>query len=542
MQAQPYQKVSSYEGRKGEIKRVVLLYSGGLDTSVMLKWIQDEYNAEVIALTIDIGQQADDLEMIRKKALKLGAVEALVVDAKTEFAYHYIAKGIKANAQYQGRYYLSTPLGRPLLAKLAVETAREYNADTIAHGCTGKGNDQVRIEGTVLTLAPEMKIIAPVREWSMGRDEELEYAKKHNIPVKQNKKYPYSHDDNMWGVTSESGEIEHPDMIPPIERILQVCTTPEKAANKPQLVKLRFVKGLPVELNGKALGLVEIIDQLNKIGAKHAVGIAHHIEDRLVGLKVRGLYEAPAAEILIKAHFDLEKYVSTRAENEFKSSVDTKWSYLCYGALWYEPLMADLNAYIDRVNEKVSGLVTVKLFKGMSEVVAVDTANTIYDEKLATFMKDASFNQNASAGFIEIYTLQMRLAQDTERFALITIGEERNKKKFLPLIQRLSGLGYHFFATEKTHQFLKKSKVNSILLHKMHSGTKPNLEEVLRQNIVDLIINIQYDKPTAGAQKDEAVIKEWAVKNDVKLVTDYETTENLIHKLEKRMVVRGKNK
>jgi argininosuccinate synthase len=537
---QPYQKVSSFEGRKGEVKRVVLLYSGGLDTSVMLKWIQDEYDAEVIALTIDIGQQADDLEAIRKKAIMLGAKEAVVVDAKNEFAYHYIARGIKANGHYQGRYYLSTPLGRPLLAKLAVDAARQYKADTIAHGCTGKGNDQVRIEGSVLTLAPEMKIIAPVREWGMGRDEELAYAKKHKIPVKQTVDSPYSYDDNMWGVTGESGEIENPSLIPPLEKILQVCRLPEKAPSKSELVKLLFVKGLPVALNGKRMGLVEIIDKLNQLGAKHAVGISHHIEDRLVGLKVRGLYEAPAAEIITTAHYNLEKYVCTRMENEFKSIVDTKWAYLCYGALWYEPLMDDLNAYIDRVNEKVSGLTTIRLYKGRAEVVAVDTANTIFDEKLATFMKDASFNQNASPGFIEIYTLQMRLAQHTERFALLTIGEDHNKRQFLPVIKRLHKLGYHFYATENTHKFLKKNKLDSILLHKMYVSRNPNLEDVLRQNLLDLIINVPQDKQTAGSKKDGSIIRKWAVKNDTKLVTDLETADNFVSNLEKRLVVQNK--
>lgn len=537
-----YQKVSSYEGRQGEVKRVVLLYSGGLDTSVMLEWIQDKYEAEVVALTIDIGQQADDLEKIRKKALKLGAIKAIIVDAKNEFAYHYIAKGIKANAHYQGRYYLSTPLGRPLLAKLAVDAAREHSADTIAHGSTGKGNDQVRLEGAVLTLAPEMKIIAPVREWSMGRDEELAYAKKHKIPVKQTVSSPYSYDDNMWGVTGESGEIENPSIIPPLEKILQVSTLPEKAPNKPQYVELQFVKGLPVALDGKQLGLVDLIGQLNKIGAKHGVGIAHHIEDRLVGLKVRGLYEAPAAEIIINAHFNLEKYVCTRMENEFKSLVDSKWAYLCYGAMWHEPLMNDLNAYINKVNEKVTGSATVKLFKGMAEVVAVDTHNTIYDEKLATFMKDASFNQNASPGFIEIYTLQMRLAQETDKFALLTIGEEHNKRKFLPLVERLKKLGFFFYATENTHQFLKKKKIESILLHKMYSGKNPNLEDILKQNLFDLIIDIPYSKQTAGSEKDEEVIREWAIKNDIPLYTDFRTTENLIKKLEKRMVVQKKGR
>lgn len=538
MQPDTYTKVSSYEGRKGEIKKVVLLYSGGLDTSVMLKWIQDEYQAEVVALTIDIGQQADDLNEIKKKAIKLGAVKAIVIDAKAEFAYHYLAKGIKANASYQGRYHLSTPMGRPLLAKLAVQVAREEGCDCIAHGCTGKGNDQVRIEGSVLTLAPEMKIIAPVREWSMGRDEELVYAKKHGIPVKQTTASPYSWDDNMWGVTGESGEIENPALIPPLDKILQVCSVIEKTPDKAQYVKLKFVKGLPIEVDGKPMRLPDIILHLNKVGAKHGVGVTHHIEDRLVGLKVRGLYEAPAAEIIVNAHFNLEKYVSTRQENEFKTIVDTKWAYLCYGALWYEPLMDDLNAYIDTVNDKVSGDVTVKLFKGVAEVVAVETPNTIFDEKLATFMKSSAFNQNASAGFTEIYTLQMRLAQDKERFALLTIGEEKNKKKFLPLIKELKELGFKFYATEHSHDFYAKHGVESILVHKMYKGTFPSLEDILRQNVLDLIINVPYDKQFPQAKEDERIIKKWAINNDVPIIRDLETGEKLVAKMKKRMVVR----
>ncbi len=536
-----YIKVSSYEGRKGEIKKVVLLYSGGLDTSVMLKWIQDEYKAEVIALTIDIGQQADDLLEIRKKALQLGAIKALVIDAKNEFAYHYIAKGIKANASYQGKYHMSTPLGRPLLAKIAVQVAREEGCDCIAHGCTGKGNDQVRIEGSILTLAPEMKIIAPVREWGMGRDEELLYAKKHHIPVKQTAASPYSYDDNMWGVTGESGEIENPALIPPLEKILQVCRIVEKTPNTPQYLKLRFVKGIPVELDGLPMRLADLIVRLNTIGAKHGVGVTHHIEDRLVGLKVRGLYEAPAAEIIINAHFNLEKYVSTRMENEFKSEVDTKWAYLCYGAMWYEPLMDNLNAFIDRVNEKVSGLVTVKLFKGVAEVVAVETANTIFDEKLATFMKSSAFNQNASAGFIEIYTMQMRLAQHKERFALLTIGGNDNKKKLLPMVRDLQSLGYKFYATEHTHAYYKKLGIESILLYQMHKNMYPSLEDILRQDLFDLIINIPSSAPKPETKKDDEVIHTWAITNDVPLVKDIATCLALLAKMKKRMVVRRKD-
>ena len=378
-----YLKVASHEGVKGEVKKVVLLYSGGLDTSTMVKWIQEEYKAEVIALTIDIGQQTDDLEEIRQKALKLGAVKAVVIDAREEFAEEYIARGIKANAMYQGRYYLSTPLGRPLLAKWAVKIAAQEGADAIAHGATGKGNDQIRMEGSALALNPDIKIIAPVREWGMGRDEQIEYCKQHGIPVKQTKEKPYSYDDNMWGVTGEGGEIENPALIPPLDKILQICKTPEQAKSTPEYITIEFEKGLPVAVDSVQMPLVKIIESLNKRGAEHAIGITHLLEDRIIGLKVRGLYEAPAAETIVTAHKALERYTSTRLENEFKSIVDEKWAYLCYGALWYEPLMDDLNAYEDKVNEKITGTVTVKLFRGHIEAVAVETPNSVFDEKLA---------------------------------------------------------------------------------------------------------------------------------------------------------------
>ena len=308
-----YTHIASYEPKsKADVNKVVLLYSGGLDTSVMLKWIQDEYKAEVIALCIDIGQQVDDLEAIRQKALSLGAIKSIVIDAKDEFAEKYIARGIKANARYQGDYHLSTPIGRPLLAKLAVRVALEEKADTIAHGCTGKGNDQVRLEGTIVTLNPDIKVIAPVREWGMGRDEEIEYARKNNIPVPHSIDKPYSSDDNMWGVTSEGGEIEKPELIPPLEKILQVCTHPKDAPNEEEIITIEFVKGLPVALNGESLKMADLIIKLNIIAGKHGVGIVHHIEDRVVGLKVRGIYEQPGGHTIIKAHKELEKYVCTR--------------------------------------------------------------------------------------------------------------------------------------------------------------------------------------------------------------------------------------
>ena len=526
-----YVKVASYEGHKGEIQKVVLLYSGGLDTSVMLKWIQDEYKAEVIALTIDIGQQADDLEAIRKKALKLGAVKAYVIDAKDEFAEEYISKGIKANASYQGNYHLSTPIGRPLLAKLAVKIAALEGADCIAHGCTGKGNDQVRIEGTALALNPDLKIIAPVREWAMGRDEELKYAKKHNIPVKQTAGSPYSYDDNMWGVTAEGGEIENPSLVPPLENILQVCRTPEKAVNRKELVTIDFVKGVPSALNEKAMKLTDIILKLNTIGAKHAVGVTTHIEDRVIGLKVRGIYEAPAAEIIITAHRNLEKYVSTRQENEFKTTIDAKWAYLCYGAFWLEPLFDDINAFIDKMNNKVTGRVTLSLYKGVVEAVAVDTPNTIFEEKLATFMKSSAFNQNASAGFIELYTLQMRLAQRSERTALISIGKRPNKVKLLPAINELSKLGYKLDATYKTHKFLKANGIEAILVQKISTPNKhPNLLNLLKQNRFDVIISIPTGRKTKE-RTDRDVIQDLALKNHTYLITNIDVAREFVDKL-----------
>lgn len=531
MQKSSYVKVASYEARKGEVKKVVLLYSGGLDTSVLLKWIQEEYKAQVVALTVDIGQLTDDLEQVRQKALKLGAVSAYVIDAKDEFADEYIAKGIKANAYYQGRYHLSTPIGRPLLAKWAVKIAAREGADAIAHGCTGKGNDQVRIEGTALALNPDIKIIAPVREWSMGRDEELEYAKKHSIPVKQTAAKPYSYDDNMWGVTGEGGEIENPALIPPMEKILQVTNHPKDAPDAEEIVELEFVKGLPVALNGKPMKLTDIILELNRIGGRHGVGIVHLIEDRVVGLKVRGLYEAPAAEIIITAHRDLEKYVSTREENEFKVTVDTKWAYLCYGAKWYEPLFEDLNAFIDKMNQKVTGKVKVRLFKGSCEAVAVETPNTIFEEKLATFMSSSAFNQNASAGFIELYTMQMRLAQRAEKTALLSIGKRTNKVKLLPVVRKLAELRYKLYATYKTHKFLKTHGIEAILVNKISQPhLKPNLADLMAANRFDLIINIP-SGTKAREQTDGQTIRRHAVKFNATLVTSLSVAADLVDKL-----------
>src|SRR3954454_24735699 len=304
-------KTASYEAVPGEVGRVLLLYSGGLDTSVMLKWVQDRYEAEVVALTVNLGQPGECFEVIKGKALHLGAVECHVVDAREAFARDYVGPAIKANALYGGGYPLFTALGRPLIAKLAVEKARETGCETIAHGCTGKGNDQVRIESTVLALAPELKIIAPVRGWQMGREEEVAYAREHGIPVKGGTEAPpYSIDDTLWGRSSEGGPIE--DLAePPRDDVFQLVTDPKNAPDEPDDVEITFEKGIPVALNGERLGLVDLLERAGEIGARHGVGIVDHIEDRIVGLKVRDLYEVPAAAIILPAHKELEKLVGT---------------------------------------------------------------------------------------------------------------------------------------------------------------------------------------------------------------------------------------
>jgi argininosuccinate synthase len=394
-----------------EIGRVLLLYSGGLDTSVMLKWIQDQYSAEVVALTVDLGQPGEDLDVVREKALRLGAIDCHVVDAREEFARDYIVPAIKANAIYGLGYPLFTALGRPLIAKLAVDAARASGCDTIAHGCTGKGNDQVRIEATIATLAPELKVIAPVRTWKMGRDEEIAYARQHGIPVKGGTEFaPYSIDDNLWGRSSEGRWIE--DLtVAPEDDVFQLVTRPELAPDEPEVVVVGFERGVPVSLNGDRLELVELLGRAAELGAKHGVGIVDHIEDRIVGLKVRDIYEVPAASILLPAHAELEKLVGTIHQNQMKPALDQKWAYLVYAGLWYEPLRGDLDAYMEAVNARVTGEIGLKLYKGSARVVTRSSPYAVYDAALATFSESGGlFSQESAPGFIELWSLQSRMA------------------------------------------------------------------------------------------------------------------------------------
>jgi argininosuccinate synthase len=409
-------RTASYEADPGEVRRVLLLYSGGLDTSVMLKWIQDSYDAEVVCLTVNLGQPGEDYVVIEDKAKRLGALECHVVDARQEFADEYVLPAIKANALYGGGYPLFTALGRPLIAKLAVEYARRSGCDTIAHGCTGKGNDQVRIEATVATLAPELKTIAPVRSWQMGREEEVAYAREHGIPVKGGTEVaPYSIDDNLWGRSSEGRWIEDLDHAPE-DDVFQLVTRPEEAPDEAEVVTVEFEAGVPVAFNGERLAPVELLERVAEVGCRHGVGIVDHIEDRIVGLKVRDIYEVPAAAILLPAHQELEKLVGTIHQNQFKPELDNKWAYLVYAGLWWEPLRTDLDAYMNAVNAQVTGTIGLKLFKGSARVVTRSSPNAVYDADLASFAQSGGlFSQAASPGFIELWSLQSRMAYRIRR-------------------------------------------------------------------------------------------------------------------------------
>jgi argininosuccinate synthase len=425
----PPPRIASYQADPDQVGRVLLLYSGGLDTSVMLRWIRERYGAEIVTLTVNLGQPTEDWDVVVGKARDLGAVNAILIDAREEFASDYVLPAIKSNAVYGGGYPLFTALGRPLIAKLAVEHARRAGCDTVAHGCTGKGNDQVRIEATVATLDPELKVIAPVREWRMGREEEVAYAREHGIPVSGGTEAPpYSIDDNLWGRSSEGGAIEDLEE-PPRDDVFRLVTRPEDAPDEPQLVRVGFERGCPVSLDQERLGLVELLERAGELGRAHGVGIVDHIEDRIVGLKVRDVYEVPAASIILTAHRELEKLVSTIHQNDFKRMLEDKWAYLCYAGLWHEPLRTDLDAYMDSANELVTGEVTVRLYKGSATAAARSSPYALYDRALASFgQSGGEFSQDASPGFIELFTLQSRMAHRIRARAAHS-SQQRNEEE-----------------------------------------------------------------------------------------------------------------
>ena len=386
----------------------MLAYSGGVDTSVMLKLLQERLGAEVITATVDVGQK-DDFNKIEEKAYKFGAINHYNVDAKEEFVRNYVFPAIKANALYGGEYPLATALARPLIAKKLVEIAKKEGADVISHGCTGKGNDQVRFDLSIKALNPDLKIVAPVREWGLTRSWEVEYAKKHGIPLKEK---TYSIDENLWGRSIEGGVLEDPSAEPPSD-IYSWTVDPAKDP-KTESIVVEFKEGVPESLNGEKMNPVKLIETLNNIAGNHGVGRVDHIEDRIVGIKSREIYEAPAAITIIKAHRELEKFVLTKWVLEFKRLVEEKWAWLVYHGLWFEPLRSALDSFINHVESSVDGEVRIKLGKGQAIVTGRKSYNTLYQQELATF-EESTYDQRMAVGFINLFGLQSVLASNRGR-------------------------------------------------------------------------------------------------------------------------------
>ena len=388
-------------------RTVALAFSGGLDTSVCVKWLQEKYDADVVTVTLDLGQR-EDMMQIERRSREIGAKNHYTFDAKQEFIRDYVWPAVRANALYQGKYPLATALGRPLIGKKLVEVAQNEGCDAVAHGCTGKGNDQVRIDVTVRAMDPSLQVIAPVREWNMSRDDEIAYLQKHNIPVKASKSI-FSVDQNIWGRSSESGPLEDPNTEPP-EGAFEWTVAPEEAPNEPAYIDIHFAEGVPTKVNGRTMEPLKLVDYVNQVAGSNGVGRIDHIEDRLVGIKSREVYEAPAASVIIEAHKDLEKLVLTRHELDFKAQVEREWSWLVYSGLWLEPLRLDLDRFISGTQHRVTGSVRMKLYKGSARVVGRSSEYSIYDLGLATYGRGSKFDQKNAVGFIELWGLQSRVA------------------------------------------------------------------------------------------------------------------------------------
>jgi len=386
--------------------KVVLAYSGGLDTSVAIRWLKERYDMDVITLTVDIGNVAD-LEAIRQKALTTGAIKALVVDAKESFVNSFVFPSLQADACYEGQYPLATALGRPLIAQLLVDTAKKEGATAVAHGCTGKGNDQVRFDVSVAALAPELKVIAPAREWNMTREQTIEYAQTHNIPVPITKTSPYSIDENLWGKSIECGVLENPWNEPPKD-VFTWTKSLEESPNEPSYLEIGFDRGIPVSLDGEKLDGIILIQRIHKLAGEHGIGRIDHVENRLVGIKSREIYEAPAAIVLLKTHQALEDLVLSKEQLRFKAKVASEYADLIYNGLWFTGFCQDLSAYVASTQRYITGTVRVKLFKGNCQIVGRKSPYSLYDYSLATYDKGDIFDQSASPGFIHIWGLPVR--------------------------------------------------------------------------------------------------------------------------------------
>lgn len=390
-----------------EKEKIVLAYSGGLDTSVAVKWLQDKYNFDVIAVALDVGE-GKDLEFVKKKALDVGAIKSYVIDAKALFSNEYVLPALQANLLYEGKYPLISALSRPLISKILVDVAEKEGAVAVAHGCTGKGNDQVRFDVAFTALNPNLKIVAPVREWAMTRDEEIAYAEEHGIPVPVDVNNPFSIDQNLWGRSNECGVLEDPWVEAP-KAAYELTVDPVEAPETPQVVEVAFAQGKPVSLDGEALPLEELILKLNDIAGKHGVGRIDHVENRLVGIKSREIYEAPAAMTLIAAHQELEALTLPREVAQFKPAIEQKLAQTVYDGLWYSPLTDALKAFIKETQAHVSGNVKVKLYKGHAQVIGRESAQSLYDFDLATYNAGDAFDHEAALGFIKLWGLPTKV-------------------------------------------------------------------------------------------------------------------------------------
>ncbi|RFB36101.1 argininosuccinate synthase [Brevibacillus sp. VP] len=387
--------------------KIVLAYSGGLDTSVAIKWLQDTYSYDVIAVALDVGE-GKDLEFIQKKAMQVGAYKSIVVDAKEAFANEYVLPALQANAMYEGKYPLVSALSRYLISKILIEIADQEGAVAVAHGCTGKGNDQVRFDISFTALHPNIQIVAPVREWGWTRDEEIEYAKKNNIPIPINLDNPYSIDQNLWGRSCECGVLEDPWAAPP-EGAYELTASIDDAPDQAEEIEISFTKGVPTALNGEAMTLAELILALNKIAGKHGVGRIDHVENRLVGIKSREVYETPAATTLILAHRELEFLTQPREVAQFKPIVEQKMAQVIYEGLWYSPIRPALQAFIKETQANVTGIVRVKLHKGQAIVVGRKSDASLYSHELATYNSGDQFDHKAALGFIKLWGLPTKV-------------------------------------------------------------------------------------------------------------------------------------
>lgn len=387
--------------------KIVVAYSGGLDTSIMVHWLKSNYDAEIITFTGDLGQ-TKELTGLKEKALKSGASKVYIEDLRKEFLEDYVYPSLKAGAMYEDAYPMATSIGRPLLAKALVDVALKEGANMVSHGCTGKGNDQVRFEVSVGALAPDLKIIAPLREWEFkSREEEIEYARKHNIPVAATKENPYSIDENLWGTSIECGVLEDPMTAPP-EDAFQSTTSPENAYDTGDDISIEFAEGIPVAVNSQSMESISLVKFLNAVGAKNGIGRIDLVENRLVGIKSREIYEAPAASILHFAHRELERLTLEKSVMHYKSIIAHEFSNLIYNGLWFSPLREALSAFVDKTQERVTGLVKVKLYKGTLRVMGRTSPYSLYDPALATYTAEDQFDHKASEGFIKIYGLPLK--------------------------------------------------------------------------------------------------------------------------------------